>query len=89
MERKTHSSLFQRRWVVHEVSRNNREIIYPKEIDIFIPFLNFGIEYNGTYWHSEGIKPKRHRDDKTKKALKKGVTLIHVEEEDWKKIKKR
>ena len=25
----------------------------PKEIDIFIPTLNIGIEFNGLYWHSE------------------------------------
>ena len=33
-------------------SINNRSIIKPYEIDIYIPEYNFGIEYNGSYWHS-------------------------------------
>ncbi len=33
---------------------NDREIIYPKEIDIVIN--NIGIEVNGAYWHSEKIE---------------------------------
>lgn len=31
----------------YEVYRNRRDIIPPQEIDIFIPSLNLGIEYNG------------------------------------------
>lgn len=72
---------------LYKISRNNRKVIHPKEIDIFIPSLNFGIEYNGTYWHSEEMRPKGHRGEKTKKALNKGVVLIHIEEKDWKKDK--
>ena len=34
------------------VLENYKEIIPPKELDIYIPSLNFAIEYNGLYWHS-------------------------------------
>lgn len=31
-----------------------------KEIDIFIPSLNAGVEYNGNYWHSTAIKEDKN-----------------------------
>ena len=34
------------------VSVKNREKVYGKEIDVYIPSLNVGIEYNGEYYHS-------------------------------------
>lgn len=73
----------------YKIIRNDREVIKPKEIDVFIPSLKIGIEYNGEYWHSETMKPKNHRQNKTKKALDKGVKLIHIEEKDWKRDKEK
>lgn len=35
-----------------EIIHSDRKSIYPKEIDIYIPKLKLGIEYNGWYWHS-------------------------------------
>ena len=32
---------------------HDRNILNGKEIDIFIPKLKIGVEYNGLYWHSE------------------------------------
>lgn len=65
---------------------NNRSEISPKEIDIFIPDKNIGIEYDGLYWHSE-LSPKEiskfSHIDKTKKCLEKGISLIHVFSDDW------
>lgn len=61
-------------------------ILETKEIDIFIPEFNIGIEVNGLYWHSYSPKcnncptteNKRRHIEKTELALKKGVTLIHI-----------
>lgn len=36
-----------------KIERNNRKIISPKEIDIWIPSHNLGIEYHGSYWHQD------------------------------------
>lgn len=45
------------------------------EIDIFLPEINTGIEYNGTYWHNHASK----RDLRKKSALENaGVKLISV-----------
>lgn len=30
----------------------NREVIAPKELDIYVPSKKFAIEYNGVAWHS-------------------------------------
>lgn len=54
------------------------------EIDIYIPALKLGIEFNGIYWHSgmAGKTPTYH-SDKTAAARKRGIQLIHVWEDDW------
>lgn len=56
-----------------------------KEVDIFIPELNIGIEYNGLYWHSEtyGFKGKNYHLEKLKDARDKGIRLIHIFEDEW------
>lgn len=37
----------------YEIVANDRKIISPKEIDIFVPELMIGFEYNGLYWHDK------------------------------------
>lgn len=51
-----------------------------KEIDIFIPDKNIGIEVNGLYWHSEngGRVDKFYHQEKSDLCLKCGVKLIHI-----------
>lgn len=67
----------------NSVTRNVRTLIKNREIDILIPKLNIGIEFNGTYWHSELEKHKEYHFDKTKMALANGTRLFHVWEDDW------
>lgn len=45
-----------------EVSRNNRRIISPKEVDVLVQDRGFGLEYEGLFWHSEenGKSPRAH-----------------------------
>lgn len=55
-----------------------------REIDIYVPSHNIGIEFDGLEWHSE----KRGKDigyhlRKTEDAMEKGVLLIHVFEDEW------
>ena len=40
--------------------RRDRKILEGKEIDVYVPSVNIGFEYNGNLWHSEwfGHKPK-------------------------------
>ncbi len=57
----------------------NRKKVYGKEIDIFIPSLNVGIEYDGMYYHS-GKKVRERDDNKTNFLKGKGIFLIRVKE---------
>ena len=67
------------------INTNNREILNGKEIDIFIPSFNIGIECNGVYYHSEAvISDKNYHINKTKNAHEKHVQLIHIFEDEWK-----
>ena len=54
-----------------------------KEIDIYLPELNLGFEFNGLYWHSEKWKSKYYHIDKTNFFSKKGIRIIHIWEDDW------
>lgn len=56
---------------------NYRGILTPQEIDIYFPKHRLGIEINGSYWHSDIIKNKNYHLDKTIKAEKLGIKLIH------------
>ena len=58
-----------------------------KELNISLPEINLAIEYNGEYWHSIS-QSNANRDDKSYRCLLKGITLIHIEEVDWRTNKK-
>ena len=53
------------------------------EIDIYLPELKIGIEFNGLYWHSELFKEKNYHLDKTKYFKEKDIRIIHIWEDDW------
>lgn len=66
------------------IETNVRSLIYPKEIDIYIPSKRTAIEFNGLFWHSElGGKDKYYHLNKTLACEKKGIQLIHVFENEW------
>ena len=65
---------------------NTREIIKPKELDIWLPELNLAIEYNGLYWHSGD---NTGLNEKTELCEAKGIKLIHIFENEWKNLKLR
>lgn len=67
------------------VEQSRRDIIKPKEIDIFLPEFNLGIEYNGIYYHStkfSKITPDYHIE-KTKRMNNLGYSLIHIFSDEW------
>ena len=71
-----------------KILRVDREQLDGKEIDIFVPRYNFGIEYNGTYHHSVNAgKDQYYHLEKIKLANKKGIGLFHVYEDQWKNKK--
>ena len=68
---------------------NNRTILSPLELDIYIASKNVAIETNGLYWHSEvsGRKNKSYHLNKTKICTTRGIRLIHIFENEWKNKK--
>lgn len=64
---------------------STRNEIYPLEIDIYLPDLKLGFEYNGLYWHSTAKNSNTiYHQIKTDKCEAKGIHLIHIWEDDWK-----
>jgi hypothetical protein len=66
----------------------DREILEGKEIDVYIPELKLGIEYNGSPFHasinaSYCDKVSNYHLDKFLLAKAKGVHLINIFDVDW------
>lgn len=69
-----------------EVVERKRNLIKGsrKEIDIFLPKYNIGIEYDGLKWHSdEFTKDSNYHLNKTIGCEKNGIRLIHIFEDEW------
>lgn len=65
-----------------EVLLNDRNIIKPYELDIYIPELKLAFEFNGLYWHSELYKDNNYHLKKTELCEKLGIQLIHIFQDD-------
>jgi hypothetical protein len=76
----------------------NRAHIRGFEIDIFIPELRKGIEFDGTHWHSFDALKKSHpkwsdedlynyHEIKDAWFASKYIQILHIKEEDWKRDK--
>ena len=67
-----------------EVIKNSRALDTGRlELDIYIESKKVAIEYNGLYWHSHTGRSSTYHSNKTTAAIKKGITLIHVFEDEW------
>ena len=53
------------------------------EIDIYLPDIKLGFEFNGLYWHSNIYKEKEYHLKKTTYFKEKGIRIIHIWEDDW------
>lgn len=62
---------------------NDRSVLGNKEIDIMIPSLHTGIEFDGLYWHNDQLIDKNYHLNKTSLANSKGIRLIHIFEDEW------
>ncbi len=71
-----------------EILFNDTVVLGGKEIDILIPKLNIGFEFDGLYWHSIKVNTdKNHLLYKTQFAHNKGIKLYHIFEDEWKSKK--
>jgi hypothetical protein len=54
-----------------------------KEIDIYLPELKIGFEFNGLRWHSELFIENDYHIKKTKMCNENGIRLVHIFEDDF------
>lgn len=72
------------------IKHNNRKILNNKEIDLYLPDINLGIEFNGTYWHSdELLNNHKYHLNKSIECEKLGIRLIHIYEYEWLDLRKK
>lgn len=63
---------------------NVRDVIPPKELDIYLPEHQIAIEFCGIYWHSEQMgKDKWYHFNKHKQCKAMGIRLITIFEDEW------
>jgi len=62
----------------------NSKVLGKKEIDVYLPELKIGFEYNGLYWHSElsGMDSNYHLDKLTL-CNKSGISLYQIWSCEW------
>lgn len=68
-----------------DATYNDRSVISPKELDIYVPSKNFGVEYNGLFWHSSaspGYKAGAHQA-KAEICREKGIRFFAIYEDEW------
>ena len=71
--------------LIPEAISRDRNVLAPKEIDIFLPTRKIGIEYNGLHWHGELYSEDKYNTlVKHRLAKKAGIRLITVFEDEWK-----
>ena len=67
-----------------KVIENSRSIIFPKELDVYVPHRKIAIELNGTYWHSFNMgTPYEYHMQKTQSCEDKGIKLHHLFDVEW------
>lgn len=55
-----------------------------KQIDVYVPSRNFGMEFNGNFWHSDDHKgSSTYHLDKTITFRELNVNIMHIWEYDW------
>jgi hypothetical protein len=65
---------------IESVTYNNRKVISPKELDIYLPDCNLAIELNGMYFHQED---KIKHLDKLNLCNSKNIKLLQFWDYEW------
>lgn len=76
------------------IIENDRRILYPKELDIYLPELKLAIEFDGDYYHGASSREyfqemKKVATYKQTKCYKLGIHLITIKECEFLKDKEK
>lgn len=68
-----------------DVELNVRGVIGNNEIDIYIPSIELGIEFNGLYWHGEisANRDYKYHLNKYNMCKEQGISVINIFEDEW------
>lgn len=54
------------------------------ELDVYVPEASFAIEFNGLYWHSEGVRRDcGYHNRKSIACRENDISLLHVFQDEW------
>jgi hypothetical protein len=67
--------------VYNGVIKNNYRDKY--EIDIYLPELNLGFEFNGLYWHNSNKVDKNYHRRKLDFFKERNIRIYNIWEDDW------
>jgi hypothetical protein len=67
-------------------TKNNRDVIKPRELDFFLPDANVAIELCGLYWHSDKHEriDNNYHYQKYIRCKELGIQLLTIFEDEWK-----
>ena len=65
------------------VEIQDKTILAPAELDIWIPEKNTAVEFNGAYWHADDRERKNTCTTKHKACAEKGIRLISIFDFEW------
>ena len=65
------------------VEVSDRNVLAPKELDVWVPDHDLAVEFNGLFWHTEQFLDKGYHSEKTRLCREKGISLLHVWEDEW------
>ena len=68
---------------VGNIIEQDKIILNGSEIDIYLPDINFGIEYNGVFWHNETFKETLYHHNKSNICYEQNIQLFHLWEDEW------
>jgi len=66
-----------------QILTSQRSLIWPYEVDIYLPEIKLAIEFNGTYWHSDIFKDRNYHKNKIEKLESIGIDCVMIFENIW------
>jgi hypothetical protein len=70
--------LYYMKTIFLDVIANDRDVLDGKELDVYIPSIRTGIEFDGSAWHKEVDKD----EEKNTLCIKNGIRLIRIRDTD-------
>lgn len=67
-----------------KIIENSRDVIAPKELDLYFPEKKFAIELNGVYWHSSLRMDSQYHREKFLSCESQGIQLLMITDYEWK-----